>query len=827
MGELKGGRAAAVGVVEKARKNAVTQLRQQAALEEEINKIREENPSTTEEQRLKITEKVLALVDQKGAEGATKAQERANALVAQARVSSFNLEDDIQRRKERGLESLQRREEQAREQIEKKALSLRRQQADIFLNTARLIEDTTIKAGKFILDVATQVSALRRRDAQLAIDTAQQVAKIRGVFLSEEEQNRNNFEAGLKAAVATYKADRAQIEEDSRIALLKSRLDEFEAVTKIERYREDQAKRIARINEDSINYVAEVTKRLELFSRDTAKAVKDSQLVRLRAVKAELELLEANARAIASGYTDQALADGVSPEVAQELNARANEAARQAKIYEDAQTGIVDDLIRKSEKLKISFDEIKLPDLPQLTDNSGEATRAQTELENYMQAVRERIELLTREIGLGEAQKKLLTDTTNLYKEQISSFAELNQGMLTRIQNQFQLNELVRQGLTLEEASAEVQRQKAIEAARAAIEGGNSIINDNSLPREVREEFVRLNKELVRTFREFERLSDIEDSFGYKLTKRITEVTSELNEMTDSANVVARTFGELSENVAQGFGDVATAGFDDLFSSMFGLEKQTKSVQEAFADLFKSIGQQFLSFATDLVQKSLEKFMLQAVADIFKVSLEGIVDDAALIGSNTALTSALAINTAAVKSNTIALAVSKVPKLAGGGPATGGRPHIVGEVGPELFIPSTSGTIVPNNKVKMALEDMAEPRMSGGAVSAGLPYQVGESGPEVFVPDNPYDTARSAMVAGSKTVTTKTQEKKEEQAFEEMQSSLDRDINVRYESTVINEQTYVTDEQFRKGLKVTAKQARSETMKQFRNRPSARGKAGI
>ena len=34
-----------------------------------------------------------------------------------------------------------------------------------------------------------------------------------------------------------------------------------------------------------------------------------------------------------------------------------------------------------------------------------------------------------------------------------------------------------------------------------------------------------------------------------------------------------------------------------------------------------------------------------------------------------------------------------------GGPVTAGRPYIVGEVGPELFVPGSSGYIVPNNQL--------------------------------------------------------------------------------------------------------------------------------
>ena len=37
------------------------------------------------------------------------------------------------------------------------------------------------------------------------------------------------------------------------------------------------------------------------------------------------------------------------------------------------------------------------------------------------------------------------------------------------------------------------------------------------------------------------------------------------------------------------------------------------------------------------------------------------------------------------------------PTRATGGPVTGGSPYIVGEKGPELFVPGSSGNIVPNH----------------------------------------------------------------------------------------------------------------------------------
>ncbi len=40
-----------------------------------------------------------------------------------------------------------------------------------------------------------------------------------------------------------------------------------------------------------------------------------------------------------------------------------------------------------------------------------------------------------------------------------------------------------------------------------------------------------------------------------------------------------------------------------------------------------------------------------------------------------------------------------IPGLAKGGPAKAGQPYIVGEKGPELFVPQGSGTVVPNNQL--------------------------------------------------------------------------------------------------------------------------------
>lgn len=52
-----------------------------------------------------------------------------------------------------------------------------------------------------------------------------------------------------------------------------------------------------------------------------------------------------------------------------------------------------------------------------------------------------------------------------------------------------------------------------------------------------------------------------------------------------------------------------------------------------------------------------------------------------------------------------------IPGLATGGPAQAGQPYIVGEKGPELFVPKQAGTVIPNNKLGMADQAMATGRV--------------------------------------------------------------------------------------------------------------------
>jgi tape measure domain-containing protein len=120
---------------------------------------------------------------------------------------------------------------------------------------------------------------------------------------------------------------------------------------------------------------------------------------------------------------------------------------------------------------------------------------------------------------------------------------------------------------------------------------------------------------------------------------------------------------------------------------------------------------------------------------------------------------------------------------ANGGPVNANQPYIVGERGPELFVPFQQGSITSNEAMQQA--SMAQLPFTRNAESISQATQ----------------TAQAMQAAGP--------------------------INVKYESTVINGMTYVTEDQHRRGMAQAAERGRALTLQALQNSPRTRSKVGI
>ena len=109
-----------------------------------------------------------------------------------------------------------------------------------------------------------------------------------------------------------------------------------------------------------------------------------------------------------------------------------------------------------------------------------------------------------------------------------------------------------------------------------------------------------------------------------------------------------------------------SSAISSSFSESFkGIIQGTMSVQEAFANMFSRIADHFLDMAARMMATELSLGFLK------------------LFSFGSAPTSPF----------------PEVGYAAKGGPVKGGSPYVVGEKGPELFVPGSSGNIVPNHEL--------------------------------------------------------------------------------------------------------------------------------
>jgi lambda family phage tail tape measure protein len=110
-------------------------------------------------------------------------------------------------------------------------------------------------------------------------------------------------------------------------------------------------------------------------------------------------------------------------------------------------------------------------------------------------------------------------------------------------------------------------------------------------------------------------------------------------------------------------------GLDGIASAITSVVTGTKSLGAAFKDVARSI-------VSDIIQMTVKMLIFRAISGIF-----GKIGGGASSGG------------------VVNLDIGAFPARAGGGPVGAGQTYMVGERGPELFRPSSAGTIIPNHKL--------------------------------------------------------------------------------------------------------------------------------
>jgi hypothetical protein len=165
-------------------------------------------------------------------------------------------------------------------------------------------------------------------------------------------------------------------------------------------------------------------------------------------------------------------------------------------------------------------------------------------------------------------------------------------------------------------------------------------------------------------------------------------IDQELNRFVETVNqAFANLQIESFASVGEALGNILGGG--DIRSAF-------QSFGEVIAGGLQAIGRQLIAIS------GLAKLTREALASLFTNPGLALAAGIGLIAAGAALR-------ASIQGGLQARAL--------GGPVSGGQPYLVGERGPELFVPSVSGGIVPNNSVGSF---MSGGRMNGGNGSTTL-----------------------------------------------------------------------------------------------------------
>lgn len=181
-------------------------------------------------------------------------------------------------------------------------------------------------------------------------------------------------------------------------------------------------------------------------------------------------------------------------------------------------------------------------------------------------------------------------------------------------------------------------------------------------------------------------------------------------------------------NVAQGIGDAVG---NALTNGIASLVEGTKNAKEVFADFLKSVGQMLVQEGARMIATYIAIGVARAFAGMSAGG--GGTEAASKAGSQ--------INVAPSASSfqggtdfAVPSHFKQYPTLAGragGGPVNAGRPYMVGERGPELFVPGQSGGIMRNEEMRRLMG--RSPASAGSQPSMNFTFETTNIGGTEYV----------------------------------------------------------------------------------------------
>ncbi len=310
-----------------------------------------------------------------------------------------------------------------------------------------------------------------------------------------------------------------------------------------------------------------------------------------------------------------------------------------------------------------------------------ELEKQRKELERVAKLRKQQLDRAQKNYVLAEAQVGIVSATDDISRKQ----AEYDK---TRAERMYTFSELLGKGLSEQEKQFLVETQFLV-ALAAEIQLKQDIADINK--KQTADLYSQLGVSELLTLN-FERMASFAGAgkpalpFNPNMNLVPSITGGELGAEAERARLELEKLIAPAQQVAS-----AAEGIGSAFANSFkGVVSGAMTAQEALASFFQSVADRFLDMAAQIIAKWIEMTILNTVLSLFP---GGTMFKGAGPVSGTAAFSGAGMGAKGF------LLPQILPGRAAGGPVSAGSPYIVGEKGPELFVPGRSGGIVPNNQL--------------------------------------------------------------------------------------------------------------------------------
>jgi len=201
-----------------------------------------------------------------------------------------------------------------------------------------------------------------------------------------------------------------------------------------------------------------------------------------------------------------------------------------------------------------------------------------------------------------------------------------------------------------------------------------------------------------------------------------------------AAEIVQQRIGALQDEITKltNLGTVAVSVADSIgtaFGQAFqGIISGSMTTQEALAGFFKSVGDAFLQMASEIIAKQITMIILQTILKALGAVAGGGGSYSSGNVSTNAFTPTMATGGFGSTNSVSGASLGSfsggtfgVGAMANGGSVRAATPYLVGERGPELFVPGTNGGVMSNSDLRSSMG--AAPGSAGGSPVLNMSFE--------------------------------------------------------------------------------------------------------